>query len=1439
MARSRARMSKLVCSALSLRSSMIAVFLAVGVLPHDSCATNYRERIGFDIDALNQSDDPVGNVQMASQIGGWARVGCNWHAVQENANSPYVWNRDQLVEAAIDNNMNVVINLCYAPRWAISPDVFFSYEDSNGVMHSQWPAPDIGFIEDWIDFCEAAALHYYEDFGVVCFEIGNEPNSFIYYTEYPTSIPYPTLLRSAYEAITNVIPSSAVPQIITGGLWPTAITYDVDCDNTYDYQITGVRDWLTDFYAYDFSTDTHYGGQPVQPVSDFFTALGYHPYAPLHSNANDQCNTTILSALETMPGVWAVPTGYIYPDEALFLFTESIHRIMASQGDGDKKIWATECGRRSRQNCTPIENEELLQANWVSEYVSTWMTDWNFTGPFIWYNFQDHHFEDPNGQIPTVYMRYGVVREDDSTKPAYYELLQWGAGIAEFHIGDGPEFRYHEWNAELADQITDAQNLASTVKVYFHDRQDPYIVDFSLFDLAASPPADPNSFSELKLFGVGPGYYNTDVPFQFNVSVQPTNFGCLDIGAFSLSIDNLAFNGSGEIYSLNLFRASTGEIQIRNCSFQDLDHYSPGSLALIEALQGSVSLDNVVIKNNSLTMGIAYASIVTIENCLISNNHWSIEPGRQLYNCAFTASHSLNAVGTTFDSNWSVGIFAEDDYDLCAASDAHVELKNCLLTGSPEGDSSGGCPKLRNFNGGSSFSDLTITYCATDQDDWAGDVPAFSHATNRIFPPDSLDTVVRYVNAESGDFRLKGDSQLLDKGDPEKKDFDLTESDIGWAPQYRVVVLSEPIDDDLPVGYYRVTGSMSINGSIEPGSVIRVDSGSLTISEGQSAPYSRMIGDTTQPRTTIVGRSSPESEVGTSIRFRNVGNHDTATLRFSNVLFNYPTVSSYPKISFSNWDNSSQDGVLLDGEAVEFRYWSDVTGSIPGNRYDGLLSFVNCSARIQGLEFGTYVQNADDLYFPASVQQVNGRLIIEDCSFVPGAGWNSINTACVTMIGTVAGDAVTVLTNNVFIDEPNSAALLDLTNTIVAARGNQFLGCLDESVYMSHSVLHADQQARNEWLAEVGSFAANKPMFNMSGGNLDLDCGQNSIVVDDYSALQPIVMFGESDPDTPVAASWRGNYWGNGSCNSAIPESVLNSLDLALLPPWTIAEDNLDHCFDLSDPEYPGCLFDESDSKRLLIDGKLAEGAGLWAEAQANYRWLLRLYPAAKECTEGTLRLKALGLHKTYGPEAYESVRDDLFAAADSSGRTKHQGVLQLCGGWCVEARWGDREAAIHALTTMQKDETDPLNKDTIALALLEIALYPSQGGLSAVGPGAAAARAQAEERAVDELVQYKRGQWAELTEEITLPLSFEISNLYPNPFNARTTIEYSMPSDGRLILRVYNLLGQLVGTPFDGEATAGRHRVIVDGSGWASGLYFVAAEHEDSVRMRKMMLIK
>ena len=95
-------------------------------------------------------------------------------------------------------------------------------------------------------------------------------------------------------------------------------------------------------------------------------------------------------------------------------------------------------------------------------------------------------------------------------------------------------------------------------------------------------------------------------------------------------------------------------------------------------------------------------------------------------------------------------------------------------------------------------------------------------------------------------------------------------------------------------------------------------------------------------------------------------------------------------------------------------------------------------------------------------------------------------------------------------------------------------------------------------------------------------------------------------------------------------------------------------------------------------------------------------------------------------------------------------------------------------------------------------------------------------------------------------PREFALDANYPNPFNPQTVIQYQLPVDSRVDLRIFNALGQVSETLVNGFEPAGYKSVAWNGSSFASGVYFCRLQAVDItnpsktfVQVRKLVLLR
>jgi beta-glucosidase len=113
---------------------------------------------------------------------------------------------------------------------------------------------------------------------------------------------------------------------------------------------------------------------------------------------------------------------------------------------------------------------------------------------------------------------------------------------------------------------------------------------------------------------------------------------------------------------------------------------------------------------------------------------------------------------------------------------------------------------------------------------------------------------------------------------------------------------------------------------------------------------------------------------------------------------------------------------------------------------------------------------------------------------------------------------------------------------------------------------------------------------------------------------------------------------------------------------------------------------------------------------------------------------------------------------------------------------------------------------------------------------------------------------WGDASYDPLFPYKYNISSLddpqpaavvnlylnqnFPNPFNPSTTITYTLPKPARVLLKIYDLLGQEVTTLSQQNQTAGTHLIFFNGAGYSSGIYFYRLEVDGRFSETKKMIL-
>jgi YVTN family beta-propeller protein/VCBS repeat-containing protein len=275
------------------------------------------------------------------------RIMIPWAAV-EPLPGYYDWSAvDRVVNSASVRGIKVVGVLNSTPLWAAV---------ANTLPFAGMPSDNAQYAK----FVRLVATRYKGK--VANYEVWNEPNAIFFWQPAPNATQYTALLKAAYTAIKGADPNAMVIAAGVGAV--------VDFGSL---TVNPVR----------FITEMYQAG-----AAGYFDALAFHPY--LSNNPFSQ--------------------GTPYPDSPLNQ-VKKIYNLMVANGDGNKKIWATEYGQPSSVV------SEADEASYLGDFLRTWR-DLPFAGPaFI------HTLLDTTGSDP-VEASYGLFHVDWTPKLALATVKQ-------------------------------------------------------------------------------------------------------------------------------------------------------------------------------------------------------------------------------------------------------------------------------------------------------------------------------------------------------------------------------------------------------------------------------------------------------------------------------------------------------------------------------------------------------------------------------------------------------------------------------------------------------------------------------------------------------------------------------------------------------------------------------------------------------------------------------------------------------------------------------------------------------------------------------------------------------------------------------------------------------------------------------------------------------
>lgn len=95
------------------------------------------------------------------------------------------------------------------------------------------------------------------------------------------------------------------------------------------------------------------------------------------------------------------------------------------------------------------------------------------------------------------------------------------------------------------------------------------------------------------------------------------------------------------------------------------------------------------------------------------------------------------------------------------------------------------------------------------------------------------------------------------------------------------------------------------------------------------------------------------------------------------------------------------------------------------------------------------------------------------------------------------------------------------------------------------------------------------------------------------------------------------------------------------------------------------------------------------------------------------------------------------------------------------------------------------------------------------------------------------------IAEKETLPENLTLFTNYPNPFNAKTTINFTLAEAASVKLQIFDIVGRLVETLADCEYAAGENSITWDATDHPSGVYFIRLAGNTGSVSEKLVLLK
>jgi hypothetical protein len=95
------------------------------------------------------------------------------------------------------------------------------------------------------------------------------------------------------------------------------------------------------------------------------------------------------------------------------------------------------------------------------------------------------------------------------------------------------------------------------------------------------------------------------------------------------------------------------------------------------------------------------------------------------------------------------------------------------------------------------------------------------------------------------------------------------------------------------------------------------------------------------------------------------------------------------------------------------------------------------------------------------------------------------------------------------------------------------------------------------------------------------------------------------------------------------------------------------------------------------------------------------------------------------------------------------------------------------------------------------------------------------------------------LTVKFNIIVQYSLSQNYPNPFNPVTNIKYTVPKNGPVTIKLFDITGKEITTLVNEVKPAGSYEIKFNAENLASGVYFYRMTANDFVSVKKMSILK